>query len=127
MSYKLLCHLLPVDIVNKVVEYSACYNINKIHMNKIYNIAKIRLIMFNNTKETINKFKKYNYPELYFSSDHLKNNDYITKIEKIVGIVPKILTNNVLIYIRNNRKKCGWDCAGCDFSDCKDDEIFDKC
>ncbi len=44
MAYKSLQHVLPVDIVNIILEYTINYD-PMYHLNKIYNVAKIKHIM----------------------------------------------------------------------------------
>lgn len=136
MAYKLLKQVLPVDIVNKVLEYNVIYNsyVNLFLIHKTFCILKIQLIGLN--KQSINEIKKYNYTWILIKYCHV--------LEKCLLELNIIYTEDAAYflnrYIDNKIKKCNkckkidvnkyidWDitidfCSQCDYSMCKDDKI----
>lgn len=71
MAYKLLCCVLPVDIVNKVSDYNICSD-KELHMHKALNVYKIKLIG-RSDKDEIDDKKKFNYKTLLIVSLVPKN------------------------------------------------------
>lgn len=125
MAYKLLGRLLPVDIVNKILDYSVYYSKNELLLHKMFNLHKIQMIgLYKNDKifdlqETRgfkDDIKKYNYAQtcLYY--------------ENTIGYGYTCGTRDIYnyIYLHVIRcDKCNHNyCTKCDFSACKDNEIF---
>ncbi len=151
MAYKTLSTLLPVDIVNGIMEYNGYKNDNDVaifHLYKIYNVLKIShmgtymnlLIIEPKSKHThhwwksyylgeIRKIKKYSYAEMhveYMTAWHL------IKIQIVISTVPRNISYSIsaYAYIHKYGIKCinciryPSFCINCDFSRCKDSEIL---
>lgn len=131
MAYKLLISLLPVDIVNKVLEYNVCSD-KLFRIHKEFNILIIKIIGANNKrkvyKKSINEIKKYNYANLIINSG-------VLIIAKHHINFSKETETKIHDYVKKNCKHCkgcGYDiqtnfvffCTRCDYSMCKDSEII---
>lgn len=133
MAYKFLKNVLPVDIVNKVLEYKE-YNTQKFHMNKIFNIIKMKLICLKTNKKEIYEIKKYNYIEVivsYSTTDISLDDIKISFTEET--------DSRIYNYIKNKCKKCYFCelnkvkynivtvnyCELCDYTICRNDEFID--
>lgn len=139
--------LLPVEIVNKVLEYSVCYDIYEVHLYKIYNVFKIKRIGWlnkydlGNKEERINKIKESKY--IVSASNYGEDiYDDINKVTKIVKTVPINIAQHSreIILSYNYNSSCviwcnickqfndeftpygSYCCMDCDFSKCN--EIF---
>ncbi len=148
MAYKILNKLLPVDIVNGILEYNGYSNVkNKditvLHLYKIYNVLKISCMgsymdvmskkKYKAFTVRINKLKKNNYAEINF---RYMTYLYMDNIKKVIKTVPRNVNKDGMHkYTKNNIIKCdecvvgriGFDigfCKNCDFSQCKDNEIM---
>lgn len=145
MAYKLLCQLLPVDIVNKVLFYSVCYDdARMLHVHKILSVHTIKYLLDFSKRFTLLQricLRKLNYAEMYiYCFEHHYMYDMIYYELKILNI-PKFYINTKTEkcilgpYITQNRilgKNCVHKldscmyCMYCDLSKCKDDEVV-KC
>lgn len=117
MAYKLLICVLPVDIVNKILEYTIaniCYNTKELRIRNKFNFLEIKYIRFHN-KKTVTDTRKFNYAKLCAHYSFQPNFD-----------VPRCLFE----YIYNNVIRCDkcknhrYYCINCDFSSCEDDIIL---
>lgn len=127
MAYQLLKQVLPVDIVNIIVEYTIYYNTHELHLHKICNNKNIRFSI-----STIKEIRKRGCAQTY----NMQNFTNYEKLCKIVKIVPKDIDKNeinIKEYIKKNTNVCFeckqyqyfiYYCHNCDFSNCKDNEIF---
>lgn len=144
MAYKLLKCVLPVDIVNIIVDYSVYYDLGEIHMYKIYNNAKLNHILYyyesgkniERDKKYINDVNACNYAQV--QARHMLHFIDIENMYKIVKYIPKDTINkqnHLIWYIRkhvllchscglNQLLTCIYYCNDCDFSQCKNNEIF---
>lgn len=147
MAYQLLKQVLPIDIVNIVFEYHTPYNEYELHLLKECINANIRMIgqnidflhslgAFKYAEPSIKIIKKQNCANTYGG---FKEKRSYVKLCNIVEIVPKDIDkirNKINKYMEKNTRKCRdcrsynkynrelFFCYGCDYSYCKDNEIF---
>ncbi len=140
MAYKILNILLPslpVDIINNILEYTGSKYMTSIyHLHKIYNVLKIKYMWLcaENLEDIFsknNKIKNYNYARLrlcrkFFSWYDIPRLRNIIKVEVYDNYW--FITNDYISLYVINCYSCsrytGQFCSYCDFSNCKDNEIF---
>lgn len=149
MAYKLLKCILPIDIVNIIIDYHINYDLAELHMHKIYNNAKMIHINFylyhsctNGRLEQIKIVKNYSYAQTFIHC--FRGYRYLTNLCKIIkytGSIDNIIIkeDHARIYINifvkhcyicmlNNKYKKNIGirkfCSECDTSACKDHEFF---
>lgn len=126
MAYKLLSHILSIDIVKKVLEYNVCSD-RIFHIYKIFNVHKIFLY---NLYQKENVVKKYNYANLFTSNTFL----IVRSLQKHNIIMKYRLDMKIYEYLKNTVKYCSYCtkrhkkyniiCFKCDYSMCKDNEFI---
>ncbi len=137
MAYKILGTLLPIDIVNIVLDYKE-YDTHTFKLYRKYNVNKAiyigrwrqrykriehdywyLYIEYDKMEilETIRQIKNWNYARTYFSSFR--------------GVINMDVNDNMFQYIRLNVIKChnclennNPFCTECNFNQCKDSEII---
>lgn len=130
MAYKLLCSLLPVDIVEKIIEYNI-FSEKLYRIHKAFNHYKIKKIASSSDKRIsrINRIKNSAYSKLIILYDvypvtHPSNTDIY-----VCRMFSRKTQYKINKYIVDNCKFC-WECKQtnmgcqlCDHSMCKDEEI----
>ncbi len=151
MAYKILCTLLPLDIVNGIMEYIGhTINISVFHLYKIYNVLKISCmgtymnLLIINKLEPKSKHTKYMESYCLDRVCEIKKNSYaeihvefmkfmhLIKIQMVISTVPNYISYSMRAYsyIYKYGIKCincirsPRFCINCDFSQCKDSEIM---
>lgn len=132
MAYKLLKQVLPVDIVNNILDYTS-KNTVIYHVHKILSVC---VIYFTATSKgnfvTIeNRVKEMNYTTLYY---YYFRNYKLRGIQRIINTVPKFRIDSILYSDIIERKiltvQCQhYDiysiCTNCDLSKCSDDDTIE--
>lgn len=125
MAYKLLKNVLPVDIVNNILDYVINNNVYK--MCKIYIIIHLLEINYNNIKGSFSmnkEVKNYNFAILF-----LHNSIFIKEIANEFDIdIGRSVDINIYKYMCNNKSDicylCDY-CYSCVYRNCKDKDILE--
>lgn len=131
MSYKLLSRLLPVDIVNKVLDYTIDNDTTIYHIHKILSVCTIYFSNLFPTVITKDNIKKWTYAKTFTTCfRHIK----LSNIQSINKTVPKfIIDNEIYNYIieysiESDRCKHYGHTRSCLHCDCNkhNDEVIKK-